>query len=490
MSSSPEERTIRPDQQHRNTRSQARRLGAALLVLLVLCAVVFALHTLVTRLYLGEWTFPFDDPWIHQVYARNLAHYGQYAFNLGEPSTGSSAPLWTFLLAPAYLLGLSPIAWTIALGLICLAALGAISWEWAGRHYSRPLPLLLTIAVVFSPQIAWTGVEGMETALVAALGLFILRRQDRPAQGSMSFFRDGLLHGLFLWLRPEGPLLTLATIWGWRRKNWRKLLAFGAGFLLLAGPYAGFHWALSGRPLPQTVYAKIAYYGGPISLSSLGSFFQGLVLSFAPGLWGLVLILLVLSIRWMIREKRWVWGTGLLWAGLTFLVAAIRLPIVVHFGRHFVPVLPVLILASGEAIERLPRLGRQAIFLLGGSLLLIGMILGVVFYVGNCERILDSQIAMGKWIAENLPPAESVATHDVGAIGFFGHHRVVDTLALITPELTPVVAASDTTALLVFLSQQQVHHLATLEQVYPEIEDLPDIQRIVRLGNMQLLRLP
>ena len=71
-------------------------------VLTVLCAVTFLIYPLLARLTLGEWTFPFDDPWTHQVYARNLALHGQYAFNLGEPSTGSSAPLWTALMVPAH----------------------------------------------------------------------------------------------------------------------------------------------------------------------------------------------------------------------------------------------------------------------------------------------------------------------------------------------------------------------------------------------------
>ncbi len=37
--------------------------------------------------------FPLDDAWIHQVYARNLALHGQWAFVLGQPSAGSTSPL-------------------------------------------------------------------------------------------------------------------------------------------------------------------------------------------------------------------------------------------------------------------------------------------------------------------------------------------------------------------------------------------------------------
>src|SRR3972149_1221761 len=42
---------------------------------------------------------PLDDAWIHQTYARNLAERGEWAFVPGEASGGSTAPLWTVLLA-------------------------------------------------------------------------------------------------------------------------------------------------------------------------------------------------------------------------------------------------------------------------------------------------------------------------------------------------------------------------------------------------------
>lgn len=462
-----------------------------LLLLALLCATAFLLYPLPARLALGEWTFPFDDPWTHQVYARNLAWHGQYAFNLGEPSTGSSAPLWTALLVPAHRLGISPVLWALLWGLLSLAGLGWVTWTWAERHLAPPIPLLATAALLLTPHVAWAGVEGMETALVAALSLLILSRLDRgrwPTGGAA--FLDGALNGLLLWLRPEAPLLLLAQAWPRRREGWRKLLTFAAGWLVLALPYVGLHWAIGGRPLPQTVYAKIAYYGQPPTLASVAAFLGELFWTLAPGIGPLALVLLILGVARMARRRTWTWAPGLLWAGLTVLIAAVRLPVVLHLARHFVPVIPPLVLAAAEGLAALPARWRRATLLLGACLLLIGLVVGVSFYLPLCRGILDSQVAMGRYIAAHLAAGEVVATHDIGAIGYFGGHPVVDTLALITPELTPVVAARDTAGLLAYLRQRGVHYLAKLEGLYPELTGTPGVERIVRQGRMELLRIP
>ncbi|HKY84096.1 MAG TPA: hypothetical protein VJ160_04630, partial [Anaerolineales bacterium] len=66
--------------------------------------------------------FPLDDAWIHQTYARNLVATGQWAFVPGEPSGGSTSPLWTVALAVGHWLGLDPRVWAYSLGAAVLAA--------------------------------------------------------------------------------------------------------------------------------------------------------------------------------------------------------------------------------------------------------------------------------------------------------------------------------------------------------------------------------
>ena len=52
---------------------------------------------------------PVDDAYIHLVYAQNLAQGRGLCFNLGEPSLGTSSPLWVFLIR-ALLPGFAPEA--------------------------------------------------------------------------------------------------------------------------------------------------------------------------------------------------------------------------------------------------------------------------------------------------------------------------------------------------------------------------------------------
>ncbi|MGV8018322.1 MAG: hypothetical protein AB2L26_09125 [Ignavibacteria bacterium] len=39
------------------------------------------------------------------------------------------------------------------------------------------------------------------------------------------------------------------------------------------------------------------------------------------------------------------------------------------------------------------------------------------------------------WIKENTKPEDIIATHDVGAIGYYSDRKIVDVAGLITPEL-------------------------------------------------------
>ena len=70
----------------------------------------------------GRLGWPLDDSWIHLQFARNLAAGRGLAYNSGELVTGSTAPLWTALLALlAYLPG-SPLAWAQLAGALLYVA--------------------------------------------------------------------------------------------------------------------------------------------------------------------------------------------------------------------------------------------------------------------------------------------------------------------------------------------------------------------------------
>ena len=74
--------------------------------------LIFFVLIAVAILSLGSYTvwsstaegpgFPLDDAWIHQTYARNLIQHTEWSFIPGIPSGGSTAPLWSAILAIGY----------------------------------------------------------------------------------------------------------------------------------------------------------------------------------------------------------------------------------------------------------------------------------------------------------------------------------------------------------------------------------------------------
>ena len=75
-----------------------------------------ALYLFVASAFAGALGYTLDDTWIHQTLARNLVERGEWSINAGAPAAVSTAPLWTLLLTPDYLLPIPPLAWTYLLG--------------------------------------------------------------------------------------------------------------------------------------------------------------------------------------------------------------------------------------------------------------------------------------------------------------------------------------------------------------------------------------
>jgi hypothetical protein len=131
----------------------------------------------------GSIGFPLDDAWIHQTYARNLAESGQLAFVAGQPSAGSTSPLWTLLIAAGYKLGVDYRLWTYALGALSLALCGWFAARLSLRLWpDRPrLAWAAGLLCLFEWRLGWAAASGMETVLFAALGLALIEQTSPPA---------------------------------------------------------------------------------------------------------------------------------------------------------------------------------------------------------------------------------------------------------------------------------------------------------------------
>src|SRR5919197_4892312 len=90
---------MRATRSHVSSHRAVRRAWRANVVLALAASLPLALFLISERRVAGAPGFPLDDSWIHLHFARNLAEGAGFAYNPGVPVAGSTAPLWTLLLA-------------------------------------------------------------------------------------------------------------------------------------------------------------------------------------------------------------------------------------------------------------------------------------------------------------------------------------------------------------------------------------------------------
>lgn len=427
--------------------------------------------TMIVGVYLivSNWVygigFPLDDSWIHQTYARNLALLHEWSFLPGKPSAGSTSPLWTLLLSIGFFLPAAPYLWTYFLGGALLFA-GAVLVEIIFRRaYPAYRPAFPWAGLFFTLEwhMAWAAVSGMETLLhilviTAVLGMLIA--------GSRRYLTLGLLTGFSVWVRPDGltllgPLLLyVVLVEPGVSARIRAFLWLGVGFAALFGPYMLFNLALSGTPMPNTFYAKQAEYAGQ-SLSDrllvyILQLLTGSILALLPGLAQKILSAL--------RRREWGILLAVVWMLGYILLYFFRLPAYQH-GRYLMPAISIAVLVGLMGFyEFLPslrtyntRLARQVFLTAAVTFSVVFAGYGAYTYGQDVGLIETEMVASAKWAEKNIPPDALIAAHDIGALGFFDHHDLIDLAGLISPEVVPFIR--DETKLTAYMDERQVEYL-------------------------------
>jgi hypothetical protein len=424
--------------------------------------------------------FPLDDAWIHQTYARNLALSGEWAFSPGHPSDGSTSPLWTGLIAIGYWLRLGPYIWTFFLGGLILLTL-ALLGEWVVRRmlsaYHPTLPWM-GLFLAGEWHLVWAAVSGMETLLSAFLVTSVLGLLLTKTRRYLAF---GLLVGLSVWVRPDGitllgpvALTILLEMESWQRL-FSNLLKFGIGFGALFAPYLLFNLVLTGAPWPNTFYAKQAEYAALLSQPVGKRFLEQLLLPLTGA--GIILLpgVIVLALV-SVREKSWGLLAGMVWFLGFLTMYALSLPVTYQHGRYIIPAMPIYFIWGVEAFvlwsqskshvgyhSLVDKIWRVSMV----TVLLIFWLLGARAYGQDVAVIESEMVQTACWVAQNVPSNALVAVHDIGAMGYFGRHRLVDLAGLVSPEVIPFIR--DESRLEVYLDQRGVQYLVTFPGWYPQM---------------------
>lgn len=435
-------------------------------LLLLVAAVVAVVFYVLT----ANGGFPLDDSWIHQVYGRNLAETGMWAFVPGVPSAASTSPLYTVLLAAGYKLGIPYKLWTYALGIVALWVAGML----AGRMAVRLLPkqknagLLGGLTVVLAWHLVWAAASGMETMLFSMWTLALIvagwRELDERSDKAVHVLGRGSVFGVLAALatitRPEG--VALAGLIGGSmlvarpQKSWRSFLLWGVGaafaFLIAISPYFALNLSLTGGLLPDTAAAKQAE-NAPLLLDSFPTrlvkmvepLVAGAQLFFLPG----VIFFVGVQLKGLGENRRGLLLiVPVLWSLALIALYAARLPAFYQHGRYVIPALPAFIAVGVVGTWQLISAGRRTV---GGRVLsrslAISAMLGLVFFFvqgasvyGRDVRIIDEEmVASANWIRENIPLDQMLAIHDIGAVGYFAPRPLLDLAGLVSPEIIPFI---------------------------------------------------
>ena len=426
--------------------------------------------------------FPLDDPWIHFQFARNLAEGYGFAYNPGVPVAGSTAPLWTVLLAAAFaLFGSHPVL-AKAIGIAAALATALLARRLASTWTGIPaLGLLAGVVTALAAPLVWGALSGMEVALAALLATAALLAHTAERE-----WLTALLLGLAALARPESILL-VPLVWLSRPVTLRRTIILFALVGAVLAPAVTFNLVTAGAPWPATASAKIE--GGLVGLLSGAREPLATTLArrpwqfeaeWAETLWraNVLLPLLLLPGLWILWRR--LGRVALPAAALLLqplgmaLLAPYRGP-AFQEGRYAAHLLPMAIAAAVMALIPLaerPRLGRAAAaaLIIAGLAALPAAALRYAWAVPNSDAM---QVHRGRWAAAHTPREARLGLNDVGAIAYVSRREVVDLMGLVTPAIIPYRRDGEA-GVLRYLERACPDYLIIFPAWFPHLSAKPD----------------
>ncbi len=475
----------------RNANFEARPIAPLWMWAGAIIAIIGGAYVaMTTRATNGFSSFYIDDAWIHLTFAKTLATTGRFAYGpLAHATSGSTSPLFTLLEAVMFLVTSNEFVIAVSLGVLGLAVASVFFYKIVLEDF-KDIPIVAivaTIALATQPLLLATTNWGMETTI--AIAMLVMAAW---AYESSNWKMLGAAMGLAIWARPDALIFAIALgidylyhtrlIRDGRRTSCGELggIYIFTGLIAL---YLLFNFALSGSILPNTFAAKLAYYTNPNPnyLSDVRTFlttrWQGLVFAFA-----LVGSLMVLWNALRLKPAKGLYA--LLFALGMIGVYWWKLPMLYQDGRYLVPVLPFVLLLAVRRESPLVKLIAQPFGSAEGRQIGIGITfaLFVALNLTALPATLDSlaereayihnlQVQTATWCNSHLPKDAVIATHDIGALGYYSGRRIVDIVGLVNPEITPHIG--DPKATIDFMHKEGVTHAAFLSNWFDLANENP-----------------
>jgi len=460
----------------RLVRQTSRQQEVLVCLLAVGCALFLALVYLISPSAESDAALrglPLDDSWIHLDYARSLAQGLGFSYNPGYREAGLSSPLWALLLGLGHAslvpTGISPqwvakgasllIALTIPVAtylLVLRLGLGKI-WGW-----------LAAFLVALDPNLTYGSVSGMEVTLATLLiliavllalkgqvlgagltlgGLVITRAEGVPIA---LLIGGGLLVRKYL-ERTPGELILLTK---YEVTSGLKLFLPA---LVLGGSWALLNYSVNGTFLPNTYYVKHGFHLGYFAPENLWALASGYLrhLPYFSGLMAVFSLTAIVAVLLNLIRSRSYFQAGLL-LGIPIsqlYLFSINIPLStegpwIYYTRRYmdflIPFWCILLVFGTQTIwSNVAKKGdRLLTAVVPAAVLAMLGILGfnlvrihgdfVREYYEDTRRVETVDVAIGKWVAANLPTDATIGITEAGAVRYFAHpdQTIIDFLGL------------------------------------------------------------
>jgi hypothetical protein len=402
--------------------------------------------------------FPLDDSFIHLHFARNVAEGQGFSYNPGHPVSGSTAPLWTLLLAAGFAVLGDRLLWVKALGIAGTLATALLA-RWLGALWtgSRGWGLVAGTATAMAGPLVWGALSGMEVSLAAMLvtASIVAETRGRPVAAALGI-------ALATLARPEA-VVCMPLLWLAGPITLVRTAAYGGILAAVVAPWVLFNLATTGTPLPATAAAKIE--GGIVA--RLAGTREGVTTTLVTRPWRFEVewVTWLTSVSWLLAALVLLGLGRLTWRRkrVTAIAAALAIhPIAMAVlapyrgpgfqeGRYSIHLLPLAVTTAvvglagwpwqRESLVSRPSAGERWRRWAVGTVFLASFALALwpaaSRYGWAVQNISGMQVRLGRWVHEHVPREARLAVNDVGAIAYLSRREIVDVMGLVTPAVIP-----------------------------------------------------
>ncbi len=421
--------------------------GALLLI------IIFILTTV------SHFDYTTDDTYIYLQYAKNIISGGGFSFNPGEPTYGTTGPLWALVISVFGFIGFDLLLISKLVDL-SFAVLSIFVFFNLAQNilFNQVISFLATITFSLNAWLLrWTG-TGMETSfsvLIMLLAVYFSLKNN--------YYKAVFFSSLLILLRPESFILTLIILTdillNSEKRNfiYKKLIGSILIALAVTLPWFIFAKITFDTFVPNTALAKatlgmgIADYSWTITdlFKTIFITDAGTFLIFTAGL---ILILIknknfYKTIENIFEEPANEWIRKH-FVPLSWVVTLCGLYIVTQaniISRYLLLIIPVIILYSFvflSIIMRQLNFGKILFHVLFLFTLTIMMQNQYIYNIHIKPSIKAFALGMencfipiGKWLKSNTSETDIVMVPDIGAIGFYSDRKICDAAGLVSPEM-------------------------------------------------------